>query len=133
MSDLDLLGGLNALFNDSFPKKCSCCGKLYHSEEQFFKETTAPGEKSLKSSQEDDGTVIVEAFRNCSCGSTLMDEFADRRDTSEKGLRRRKRFDEIVAQLVEKGLDRDKVVEELKYFIRHGESEFLKPYMTKPK
>ena len=133
MSDQDLLEGLNALFQQSFPKKCTHCGKIYHSEQQFFAETEAPGARSLKSYTEEDGTNIVEAFRNCSCGSTLMDEFADRRDTSDKGLRRRKRFDEIVEQLVAKGLERDKVVSELKQFIRHGESDFLKPYMTSKK
>ncbi|MCK9987662.1 MAG: hypothetical protein AzoDbin1_04134, partial [Azoarcus sp.] len=42
-----------------------------------------------------DGQVIVELFRNCVCGSTLMDCFRDRRDTSEAGLRRRARFGEL--------------------------------------
>jgi len=133
MDEKEPIEGLNALFTDTFPKKCTYCGKIYHDEQQFFAETTSPGLTSLKSYEEDNGKQVVEAFRNCSCGSTLMDEFADRRDNSDKGLKRRKRFDEIVNQLVTKGLERQRVIGELKKFIRSGESEFLRPYMRKDK
>jgi hypothetical protein len=31
--------GLTALVETSFPKKCSCCGKIYQAAEQFLTET----------------------------------------------------------------------------------------------
>jgi hypothetical protein len=123
--------GLNSLFEDSFPKKCSMCGKVYHTSEQFFAETEAPAvsNKSLKSSEEEDGEIIVEAFRNCSCGSTLMDVFNNRRDTSEKGLKRREKFDQVLSKLVSKGLDRDQAKAELLKYIKTGDSQFIDKHL----
>ncbi|MCG7870564.1 MAG: hypothetical protein N0C81_01335 [Candidatus Thiodiazotropha lotti] len=68
---------------------------------------------------------IVELYRNCSCGSTLMEFFSDRRDTSEIGLRRRHLFDELLAQLVEMGIASEEARNELKLFLRTGESHRL--------
>lgn len=100
------LQGLTALLESAFPKKCSVCGREYLTPEQFLRETQdIPHVKSgLKEAVEDDGTAIVEVFRNCVCGSTLMDEFNNRRDTSERGRKRRKKFDHVLQQLVSKGL-----------------------------
>nr|WP_305906829.1 hypothetical protein [Methylomarinum sp. Ch1-1]MDP4519536.1 hypothetical protein [Methylomarinum sp. Ch1-1] len=88
------LQGLIALFDASFPKKCSVCGREYHNAQQFFQETKElpTGKSCLKEAIEDDGTAVVEVFRNCACGSTLMDEFSNRRDTTEHGRLRRKNF-----------------------------------------
>ncbi|MGR9046447.1 MAG: oxidoreductase [Gammaproteobacteria bacterium] len=93
--------GLRALLESSFPKRCSNCGRVFQSAEQFLAETEdlPNGRSSLKGAVEDDGTEIVEVFRNCACGSTLMDEFNCRRDDSEQGKRRRIEFDKMLAAL----------------------------------
>ncbi|MGR9115182.1 MAG: oxidoreductase [Gammaproteobacteria bacterium] len=100
MNDRNLVG-LRALLESSFPKRCRNCGRIYESVEQFLAETEdmPDGRSSLKSSMEDDGSEIVEVFRNCACGSTLMDEFNSRRDDSEQGQRRRAAFDNILVTL----------------------------------
>lgn len=63
-----------------------------------------PDRSALKAS-EDDGGVILELFRNCVCGSTLLDFFSDRRDTGPAGLKRRERFGELMTFLTNSGLD----------------------------
>ncbi|MBW9258478.1 MAG: hypothetical protein K1562_12765 [Candidatus Thiodiazotropha sp. (ex. Lucinisca nassula)] len=69
---------------------------------------------------------IVELYRNCVCGSTLMEFFSDRRDTSENGLRRRQLFDDLLMQLVEMDITAEEARKELKQFIATGESELLR-------
>ena len=100
MNDQDF-AGLRALLESSFPKHCVNCGRIYNSAEQFLSETEnmPNGRSSLKSAVEDDGSEVVEVFRNCVCGSTLMDEFSSRRDESEQGKKRRAEFDKILASL----------------------------------
>lgn len=116
--------GLHALLASTFPKKCPCCGRLYPSVDAFFNETRdlAFGRPSLKSSQDDDGTPIVEVFRNCVCGSTLMDEFGCRRDDSASGHRRRSVFDELMALLISRNLGSDEA-RRLLLDAMHGDSE----------
>ena len=99
--DIQDFEGLRALIDSAFPKTCATCGHIYLTAEQFFSETQdmPRGKSSLKAAIEDDGLVLVEAFRNCRCGSTLMDEFNCRRDQSENGLRRRLAFDKVMGQL----------------------------------
>ncbi len=47
------------------------------------------GRSSLKQAEDENGQLIVEVYRNCVCGSTLMDEFHSRRDDSPEGQRKR--------------------------------------------
>ena len=100
MNDRDF-AGLRALLESSFPKHCGNCGRIYESVEQFLAETEdmPDGRSSLKSALEDDGSEIVEVFRNCACGSTLMDEFNSRRDDSDQGKKRRAEFDNMLEAL----------------------------------
>jgi len=102
----DYLKGLTAYIEASFPKTCAVCGKKYHTAEQFLSETeNMPNNRSsLKEALEEDGTTIVEVFRNCSCGSTLMDEFNSRRNTSKSGDERRIRFNKLLATLQDQNL-----------------------------
>ena len=89
---------LRALAESAFPKRCANCGRTYATAEDFLAQTQhiSPNRSGLKSSTDDDGAIIVEAFRNCVCGSTLMDFFSDRRDASAAGLARRQRFGELL-------------------------------------
>ncbi|MFT6101756.1 MAG: hypothetical protein ACJATV_000561 [Granulosicoccus sp.] len=131
MSDLSLDGlykGLQALANSAFPKKCNTCGRTFENAKEFVLETEKlrPSVSGLKQSLDDDGSMIVELFRNCTCGSTLMDAFNDRRDLSAKGEKRRKRFSELQTFLVEKhGLDSLVAREELLKVMRGETSKIL--------
>jgi len=128
----DIFEGLKALADSSFPKQCASCGKRYETAEQFLKETEDLNTKSgLKNSVDDDGSSIVEAYRNCICGSTLMDFFTDRRDLSEKGLYRRKKFGEMLDALVEAGEDKEQMRVELLKILRGENSDILKKYRRK--
>lgn len=61
----------------AFPKRCACCAREYATATEFIAATLAlPSDcRGLKLSQDDDGNPIVELFRNCDCGSTLMESF----------------------------------------------------------
>jgi hypothetical protein len=119
--DCHLFKNLKALSESSFPKKCSSCGKVYESSEQFVQKTAdVAGRSGLKSGQGDCGGRIVELFRNCVCGSTLMECFNDRRDPSKAGLKRRELFRRLMVMLEKKGLPADQARVELLKLI-HGE------------
>ena len=119
--DSYLFKDLKALSESSFPKKCSSCGKVYESSEQFVLNTAdIAGQSGLKSSRGNYGDQIVELFRNCICGSTLMECFNDRRDLSKAGLKRRELFGRLMAMLEKKGLPADQARAELLKLI-HGE------------
>jgi len=126
MSTSTLFDDLIALEENSFPKRCETCGLVYESVEDFTLKTEhINGRSGLKSSEDDDGETILECFRNCVCGSTLLDFFADRRDMSAKGERRRKAFDKVLTHLIENDIDEQKAREELKYYLRHKKSKLL--------
>lgn len=94
----DSLQGLKAL-PLKFPRKCNNCGREYSSESDFLEKTQElrAGQSSLKQSEDDNGQLIVEVYRNCVCGSTMMDEFHSRRDRSPEGIRRRQDYDKLLA------------------------------------
>lgn len=111
---MELFAGLKALSASTFPKTCQNCGETYDSVEDFWQKTDAvSGKTGLKISLDENDRPIVELFRNCRCGSTLMDCFNDRRDTSEKGLKRRELFGKLLAMLERKGLGAAKARTEL--------------------
>jgi hypothetical protein len=119
--------GLSALFESSFPKKCSVCGKVYKNSDQFLSETQnmPNGRSSLKEAIEDNGTAIVEVFRNCSCGSTLMDEFNSRRDNSSQGKKRRLQFDKLLNILQKQGIATEIGRREIINFINGQHSDII--------
>lgn len=125
--DQELFDGLNALAESAFPKSCACCGRTYETAEEFLYETEKipTANSSMKSAVEDDGSTIVEVFRNCPCGSTLMDEFNDRRDMSEKGNKRRQHFNKMMGYLEQKGISREVSRMELLKVLRGEKSTIL--------
>ncbi|MBI5451000.1 MAG: oxidoreductase [Gammaproteobacteria bacterium] len=131
----DLFNGLKALAEYSFPKKCANCGQTYETADQFLAETQAlrASTSGLKESEEEDGTKIIEVFRNCQCGSTMMEFFGDRRDLSEKGLQRRQKFEEIMDFLDKNGLDRQVARAELLKVMRGEKSDTLSKMIPQPK
>ena len=91
----ELYTGLKFMRASAFPKKCPACGKVFETADDFISQTQSlSGKSGLKQSLDDD-KVLVEFFRNCICGSTMMEECRDRRDTSELGLRRREKFGQL--------------------------------------
>lgn len=125
--DPGLYAGLRELAASAFPKHCPACGRSYRDAADYVAQTrrVAGGRSGLKQSLDDDGQVIVELFRNCVCGSTLMDAFRDRRDASEAGQRRRARFAEVVDTLVAQGLERGRARAELLKVLRGEPSAIL--------
>ncbi|MDT4331444.1 hypothetical protein ACQE3D_14385 [Methylomonas sp. MS20] len=78
----------------SFPRSCRTCGRVYNSAEDFLAQTVdlPAGNTGLREMLDDDDQAVVAVFRNCVCGSTLMDEFQSRRDDSPEGRARRAEF-----------------------------------------
>jgi hypothetical protein len=124
--DPKLVAGLKALAESSFPKRCASCGTVYQDLDDYVRRTApvSATRSGLKQSCDDDGHTIVELFRNCTCGSTLMDFFDNRRDLSDAGARQRQRFDELRDYLVSTGLDPALVRAELPKLMR-GESSTI--------
>lgn len=122
----DLFSGLKALSDASFPKKCSLCGQEYASVEEYVQKTEdVSGKSGLKKGYDDDDKPIVELFRNCVCGSTLMDCFNDRRDLSDGGLKRRELFGQLMGMLTDKGIENDVARNELLKVIQGEPSPVL--------
>lgn len=126
--DETLLAGLRALAESSFPKRCGNCGKLYRDVADYVLQTAGiQADKSgFKQSYDDDGNPIIELFRNCTCGSTLMDFFNDRRDLSAAGARRRQRFEELLQHLLGRGLERSVARTELLKVARGQPSDIVR-------
>jgi hypothetical protein len=122
-----LFQGLKALAESSFPKKCGNCGRTFETAEEFLRETKQINQDitGLKESINDEHEKIVEAYRNCPCGSTLMDFFGDRRDNSAAGMRRRKRFNELLEFLVQYGLEKTEARTELLKVLLGEKSQVL--------
>lgn len=124
-----LYDGLQALAKSSFPKRCRNCGRLYHDAESFIAETRLINAKKsgLKSTHADDGSLQVELFRNCPCGSTLMDVFNNRRDISENGIKRRNNFDNLLIMIQKQyDVDRDIARDELLKIMQGEASDIIK-------
>jgi len=125
--DPALIRGLEALAETTFPKRCRCCGRSFTDVADYVAQTHAMpnGSEGLKQSLGDDGEVIVDLFRNCPCGSTLMDSFNNRRDTSQQGEARRQRFNELMSYLQSSGLSASVARHELLEVMHGRPSEIL--------
>ena len=124
-----LLNGLCELSKTAFPRKCESCGRIYASFEEFIIETKQlKGRSGLMENlgcPEEGDDPIVELYRNCICGSTLLEFFQNRRDTSESGQRRRDIFEKLCRRLVELGLSREDARKELLQLLRFEKSPRL--------
>lgn len=131
---MDFYSGLRELAESAFPKRCRNCGRTYASSAEFIAATrpVTANQSGLKATQDEDGTVILELFRNCVCGSTLMDAFNDRRDTSGKGQKRRGRFADIQAHLIRQGVPPETAHAELLKVVHGHSSELLARFAGKP-
>lgn len=128
-----LYSGLRELAAGAFPKTCPTCKRVYATSEEYVHATErVNGRTGLKSGEDDDGAMIVNLFRNCVCGSTLLAEFRDRRDTSPQGLQRRERFGLLLEHLVAQGMERELARAELLKVTRGQSSELLADFRPPP-
>lgn len=122
----ELYSGLSFIMTASFPKRCANCGSVFETAADFLERTAAAGGSSgLKESSDEDERPLVEVFRNCTCGSTLMEVCADRRDTSPAGLARRERFGELMKMLEDSGIEGSVARLELLKVMRGEQSALL--------
>lgn len=130
----ELFASLHALVASTFPKRCRNCGREYASAEEFFAATqpVRADHTGLKQALDDQGQPIVELFRNCACGSTLLENFSDRRDLSPAGIKRRARFDELQGKLKEAGVGADTAHAEMLKMMR-GQPNCLIDLIHSPK
>lgn len=127
----DLLSGLQQLAAGTFPRTCPTCGHIYQDFAQFLRETKPLERHSgLKEVTENDSTA-VEVYRNCVCGSTLMDLARDRRDETEAGKEKRWEFAAMVNKLTQRGLARDVAHSELHKLIRGESSPAIEQLLRK--
>ena len=125
--DERLYSGLQEIASGAFPKSCATCGRRYSNVEHYVLQTgRVCGRSGLKQTLDDDGHVVVQLFRNCAYGSTLMDCFNNRRETSSEGTRRRQRFSELIDLLIGEGLTRDFAQVELLKVLRGEHSDILR-------
>jgi hypothetical protein len=129
MNEQKLLEGLRELSKTAFPRKCMNCGRVYASLEEFIKETKqlerGSGLIENVGCPEDGDEPIVELYRNCVCGSTLMEFFADRRDSSENGQRRRDVFGKLLYLMNEKGISNEDARKELLLLLQFKRSKLI--------
>ncbi|MBB3121716.1 oxidoreductase [Pseudoduganella violacea] len=114
--------GLQALAASAFPKHCKTCGRVFATADEFMLQTQSIRKSmtGLKEGFDDNNVAIVEAYRNCVCGSTLMDFFSDRRDISDAGLHRRQLFNKLLPHLQQKGMERIAARDYLLRILRGG-------------
>lgn len=124
----DFLHGLRELAESAFPKRCPTCGQVFETAAEFVARTqpVRASHSGVRAAQDDNGVALLEIYRNCPCGSTLMDFFSERRDVSDKGLMRRRRFGELYEYLAAAGMDKAVARAELLKVMRGEPSEILK-------
>ena len=107
--------GLQVKTADIFPISCARCQRRFTNLSDYIARTT-PMFHSSGLMERDDGAgdTFVLLLRNCLCGTSLALRCKDRRDRSQNGVARRKRFNTLVALLVESGTDVDKAQEEVR-------------------
>ena len=129
----DIYAGLRQLADSAFPKRCAACGREYRSSAEFLAATkpVRTNASGLKQTHDDDGQAIVELFRNCVCGSTLLESYWNRRDLSDAGIMRRKRFQDMVGKLVATGCPAKIAHNELLKFVRGQPNNLMR--LTKSK
>ena len=97
-------------YDDIFPKKCNNCKRVYHSIEQYKRET-----KTLKRKTTIFDAIGLQEYRNCVCGSTLIVWTQERRDVTDYGVARRKLFDECLEKILKiSSAEEDEVREKLR-------------------
>ncbi len=128
---MEIYEGLRALQADSFPKRCRCCGVVYESEKDFIRRTRRLFRNSGLCGETRGENLFVHLYRNCRCGSTLLEFFQNRRDQTEAGLVRREKFQRILDQLTSMGWDEAIAREEVQKILQGERSSLLEIFLTR--
>lgn len=122
---------LQTLVDTSFPKKCTKCGHVFETQEAFLEETipvkdlTFEDKSGLFALEGVGEATTIGVFRNCTCGTTLMADFHDRRDNSEAGQKRRNQFNSLLKTLMAHGMERLAARDELLHVLRGEHSDVI--------
>jgi hypothetical protein len=84
--------------------RCVRCERSFDGLHDFIEQTTPIFQSSGLMEHEDASGKFVLLMRNCLCGTSLALSCQDRRDRSQRGLRKREQFDGLVSLLVETGV-----------------------------
>ena len=123
----ELYAGLQSLSSSAFPKRCRRCSREFRTVQEFLLQTEDLNNSTgLKATADDQDRTLVELFRNCPCGSTLMEVFSDRRDMSATGIQRRENFGRLMAMLVADGMAPPAARSELLKVLHGGDSAILR-------
>jgi len=118
---------LRLFLEESFPKTCNNCGRIYDTLDDFLALTRMVGNTSgLKESFIENDERVIELLRKCICGSPLIEIFKNRRNITQKGLQRRKRFDSLLGLLSETGMDMVTARVELLNLVRGNGSTIIR-------
>jgi hypothetical protein len=101
--------------DESFPRTCPGCQRSFGDLDDFVART-APIARTTGLMTRDDpaeGSIVL-LMRNCACGTPLAVRCGDRRAGTEKGAFRRRRFETMVALLVDAGVQPGTAREELR-------------------
>ncbi len=133
---------LISYYEDTFPKKCENCNKIYNNKEEMDQdleegqhnqliEYDSPDEDLDDTLQEDSTknkeTVneesvpnkVVANYATCKCGSTLFLLFKDRRDSSGVGKEQRHLFESVQQDLEKYGLSANDSAEFVRNLFRN--------------
>jgi len=93
---------------NAFPKKCPCCGRIFATLQAFIDGSQSILDTSgLREFVDGDLRSALELYRNCRCGSTLMEFCENRRDSSPSGAAARKLFARLLDEMASSGIDAD--------------------------
>jgi hypothetical protein len=131
----EIYRGLQALADTSFPRKCVSCGRVFENVDEFVSRTEGLSHSSgLNARTDDHQNPVVELYRNCPCGSTLLELFSDRRDNSEEGEERRTRFGNVLKMVgYQFGLKSDEARFELLKILRGQKSALFESLGIRPR
>jgi hypothetical protein len=134
-----LYDGLQEIAHNQFPRHCGTCGRTFRDADEFIRSTHALRNlndehmSALQAAEDERGRPAIQLYRNCPCGSTMLEFFQDRRDLSPAGQQRRQRFGELLEQMEQSGIDRTQGRVELIQFLRGEESALIRGYIDRLK
>jgi len=113
--------GLQVRSADLFPLTCSRCQRRFLDIHDFIARTTPIFHSSGLMEREDPSTgTFVLLMRNCLCGTSLALNCRDRRNRTDQGVLRRKRYDTLVSLLVEVGVEGDEARAEVRRLLHEA-------------
>lgn len=94
---------------DTYPRKCSCCDKVFPDRETYLNETELLPTGIYSETKKH---FILE-YRNCACGSTIVISMSNVRDETEEGIQNRQEFQKNMEKLMATGLSPEEAREQL--------------------